>query len=57
MNVTIWKSVSLVHNNQFIFAIKAILKHDSNIKRNKAEYIISKRKILLPLDIHLLEKR
>ena len=31
-------SVSLVHNNKFIFAIKAILKHDANIKRKIAEY-------------------
>ena len=43
-------SVSLVHNNKFIFAIKAILKHDANIKRKIAEYIISERRILLALD-------
>ena len=44
MNVTIWKSVSLVHNNQFIFAIKAILKHDSNIKRNIQNISFQKEK-------------
>ena len=43
-------SVSLVHNNQFIFAIKAILKHDANLKRKIADYIISERRILLALD-------
>ena len=43
------KSISLVYNNQFIFEIKAFLKHDANIKRNIAEYIISERRILLPL--------
>ena len=43
-------SVSLVHNNKFIFAIKAILKHDANIKRKIAEYLISERRILLALD-------
>ena len=43
-------SVSLVHNNKFIFAIKAILKHDANLKKKIAEYIISERRILLALD-------
>ena len=43
-------SVSLVHNNEYIFAIKAILKHDANLKRKIAEYIISERRILLALD-------
>ena len=45
-------SVSLVHNNKFIFAIKAILKHDANIKRKIAEYLISERRILLALSIY-----
>ena len=43
-------SVSLVHDNKFIFAIKAILKHDANLKKKIAEYIISERRILLALD-------
>ena len=43
-------SVSLVHDNKFIFAIKAILKHDANLKRKIQEYIISERRILLALD-------
>ena len=43
-------SVSLVHNNSFIYGIKAILKHDANLKRRLADYIIAERNIMLTLD-------
>ena len=43
-------SVSLVHNNKNLYAIKAILKKDVNIKKKLAEYIIAERNIMLILD-------
>ena len=43
-------SVSLVHNNYFVYGIKAILKHDANLKRRLADYIIAERNIMLTLD-------
>ena len=43
-------SVSLVHNNKSLFAIKAILKKDANLKRRLADYIIAERNIMLILD-------
>ena len=42
-------SVSLVHNNKYIYAIKAISKKDANLKRRLADYIIGEKNILLSI--------
>ena len=49
-------SVSLVHNNSYIYSIKAILKHDANLKRRLADYIIAERNIMLTLDHPFITK-
>ena len=49
-------SVSLVHNSYYIYGIKAILKHDANLKRRLADYIISERRIMLSLDHPFIAK-
>ena len=49
-------SVSLVHNNYFVYGIKAILKHDANLKRRLADYIIAERRIMLSLDHPFIAK-
>ena len=43
-------NVSLVHNNKYLYAIKAILKKSVNLKKKLADYIIAERNILLILD-------
>ena len=43
-------SVSLVHNNTFIYAIKAQIKQNANVNKRFAEYLINERKIMFNLD-------
>ena len=43
-------NVSLVHNSNNFYAIKAIVKREANYKKNLSEYIIMEREIMLSID-------
>ena len=43
-------TVSLVHNNKNIYAIKVVSKKDANVRKRFAQYLQTERKVLLCLD-------
>ena len=49
-------SVSLVHNNRNVYAIKAISRKDADIKKRIASYLIMERRIMLSLDHPFITK-